>query len=145
MSILIRNIFLIYFAFFSVFFVTFYTKKTFANDDSISNLENKAQLIISSQISAFLNYDNKLRHPSQLYEAFLEGIILFILINLIHFSKYNKIGTCSCMFLIIKYVFLIDSVTVGTIISINPIAIIHSIINIALNFWTSIIYCCVST
>ena len=24
----------------------------------------------------FPNYDNKLRHPSQLYEAFLEGIIL---------------------------------------------------------------------
>ena len=59
MSILIRNIFLIYFALSSVFFVTFYTKKTFANDDNISNLENKAQLIISSQISAFLNYDTK--------------------------------------------------------------------------------------
>ena len=59
MNILIRNIFLIYFALSSVFFVTFYTKKTFANDDNISNLENKAQLIISSQISAFLNYDTK--------------------------------------------------------------------------------------
>ena len=57
----------------------------------------------------FPNYDNKLRHPSQLYEAFLEGIILFILINLIHFSKYNKIGTCSYMFLILYGCFRIIS------------------------------------
>ena len=49
----------------------------------------------------FPNYDNKLRHPSQLYEAFLEGIILFILINLIHFKKNIKVGTCSYMFLIL--------------------------------------------
>ena len=57
----------------------------------------------------FPNYDNKLRHPSQLYEAFLEGIILFILINLIHFSKNNKIGTCSYMFLILYGCFRIIS------------------------------------
>ena len=49
----------------------------------------------------FPSYDNKLRHPSQLYEAFLEGVILFILINLIHFNKKNKVGTCSFMFLIL--------------------------------------------
>ena len=42
----------------------------------------------------FPNYDDKLRHPSQLYEAFLEGIILFIL------NKNYKVGTCSIMFLI---------------------------------------------
>tara|TARA_Y100001970_G_C14195259_1_gene837680 strand:+ start:999 stop:1766 length:768 start_codon:yes stop_codon:yes gene_type:complete len=40
------------------------------------------------------------RHPSQLYEALLEGIILFALINLIYFKKNYKIGTCSYMFLI---------------------------------------------
>ena len=49
----------------------------------------------------FPSYDDKLRHPSQLYEAFLEGVILFILINLIHFNKKNKVGTCSFMFLIL--------------------------------------------
>ena len=49
----------------------------------------------------FANYDDKLRHPSQLYEAFLEGIILFILMNLIFFNKNYKVGKCSAMFLII--------------------------------------------
>ena len=49
----------------------------------------------------FPNYDDKLRHPSQLYEAFLEGIILFILMNLIFFNKNYKVGKCSVMFLII--------------------------------------------
>ena len=48
----------------------------------------------------FPDYDDKLRHPSQLYEAFLEGIILFILMNLIYFNKKYKVGNCSIMFLI---------------------------------------------
>ena len=57
----------------------------------------------------FPNYDNKLRHPSQLYEALLEGVILFILMNLIFFSKNCKIGTCSVMFLILYGFFRIIS------------------------------------
>ena len=57
----------------------------------------------------FLNYDDKLRHPSQLYEAFLEGIILFILMNLIFFRKNYKVGTCSYMFLIFYGCFRIAS------------------------------------
>ena len=57
----------------------------------------------------FPNYDNKLRHPSQLYEAFLEGIILFILMNLIFFNKNYKIGTCSFIFLILYGCFRITS------------------------------------
>ena len=44
--------------------------------------------------------DNIPRHPSQLYEALLEGIVLFILMNLIYFKKNYKVGTCSYMFLI---------------------------------------------
>ena len=44
--------------------------------------------------------DNFPRHPSQLYEALLEGILLFILMNLIYFRKNYKIGECSFMFLI---------------------------------------------
>ena len=55
----------------------------------------------------FLNYDDKLRHPSQLYEAFLEGVILFILMNLIFFNKNFKVGTCSIMFLILYGLFRI--------------------------------------
>ncbi len=48
----------------------------------------------------FPNFDNNLRHPSQLYEAFLEGIILFIIMNIFFFRKKNNVGTCSYMFLI---------------------------------------------
>ena len=57
----------------------------------------------------FPSYDDNLRHPSQLYEAFLEGVILFILMNLIHFNKNNKVGTCSFMFLILYGCFRIIS------------------------------------
>ena len=57
----------------------------------------------------FPNYDDKLRHPSQLYEAFLEGIVLFVLMNLIFFNKNNKVGTCSIMFLILYGCFRITS------------------------------------
>ncbi len=44
--------------------------------------------------------DNMPRHPSQLYEAFLEGVVLFGLMNIIIFKNNYKIGTCSYMFLI---------------------------------------------
>ena len=57
----------------------------------------------------FLNFDNNLRHPSQLYEAILEGAVLFLLMNLIFFKKNNKIGTCSYMFLILYGSFRIIS------------------------------------
>ena len=40
------------------------------------------------------------RHPSQLYEAFLEGLVLFIILNLTIFKTKYKVGTCSCLFLI---------------------------------------------
>ena len=48
----------------------------------------------------FPKFDNFLRHPSQLYEAFLEGLVLFIIMNLTIFKKNYKIGNCSYMFLI---------------------------------------------
>ena len=48
----------------------------------------------------FPNIDNFTRHPSQLYEALLEGIILFILMNWIYLRSSYKTGTCSFMFLI---------------------------------------------
>ena len=44
--------------------------------------------------------DSLPRHPSQLYEAILEGLVLFLLLNLIFFKKNYKIGTCSYIFLI---------------------------------------------
>ena len=49
------------------------------------------------------------RHPAQLYEAFLEGVILFIILNLLIFRANYKTGTCSGIFLIFYGVFRIFS------------------------------------
>ena len=35
----------------------------------------------------FIKVDNISRHPSQIYEAILEGVVLFILINFLAFKK----------------------------------------------------------
>ncbi len=53
--------------------------------------------------------DNNARHPSQLYEAFLEGVVLFIIMNLVLFRKNYKTGTCSYIFLIFYGIFRIFS------------------------------------
>ena len=54
----------------------------------------------------FEKVDSVSRHPSQLYEAFFEGIILFILLNFIY-KKYinHKPGVLSALFLIFYSVF----------------------------------------
>jgi len=57
----------------------------------------------------FPNIDSNVRHPSQLYEAFLEGIILFAIMNLILFRDKYKTGTCSYVFLIFYGIFRIFS------------------------------------
>ena len=73
------------------------------------------------------------RHPSQLYEAFLEGIVLFLLLNIIIFKKKYKVGFNSSLFLIFYGVFritieifrepdsqigyLFDYLSMGTILS----------------------------
>ena len=54
----------------------------------------------------FVKVDNLTRHPSQLYEAVLEGIILFLI--LLHFRKkkfLSKPGTISGLFLIFYSIF----------------------------------------
>jgi len=50
----------------------------------------------------FPKIGNETRHPSQIYEALLEGIILFIIINFIAIQKklILKTGYVSCLFLI---------------------------------------------
>ena len=54
----------------------------------------------------FPNVDNVPRHPSQLYEALLEGVVLFsILIFVTFFSKQVRIGICSSLFLIFYGIF----------------------------------------
>ena len=47
------------------------------------------------------------RHPSQLYEAFLEGLVLFFILNAFILKKNYKAGTCSFLFLIFYGLFRI--------------------------------------
>ena len=49
----------------------------------------------------FPKIDGFTRHPSQLYEAILEGLLLFIILNKIIMKKNYVVGTCSYMFLIL--------------------------------------------
>ena len=57
----------------------------------------------------FPNIDLMPRHPSQLYEAVLEGLILFLVLNIIFSKKKYEIGSCSYLFLIFYGVFRIIS------------------------------------
>ena len=77
--------------------------------------------------------DDKIRHPSQLYEAFFEGVVLFIIMNLTLYKNNYKTGTCSYMFLIFYGIFrtfseffrepdsqvgyLFDLISMGTMLS----------------------------
>ena len=54
----------------------------------------------------FINVDELSRHPSQLYEAFFEGILLFLILN--YFFKKNYLlnpGLISSFFLIFYSIF----------------------------------------
>jgi len=55
----------------------------------------------------FPNVDNLPRHPSQLYEAFMEGIILFLILVFFTFKNKIKTGYCSSLFLIFYGLFRI--------------------------------------
>ncbi len=55
----------------------------------------------------FPTVDMLSRHPSQLYEALLEGLLLFIILNTVILKQKYKIGTCSFLFLIIYGIFRI--------------------------------------
>ena len=57
----------------------------------------------------FPTFDMLTRHPSQLYEAVLEGIVLFFILNKIIFKKIYNMGTCSYSFLIFYGIFRIIS------------------------------------
>ena len=60
--------------------------------------------------------DMSVRHASQLYEAALEGIVLFLILNTLIFRQKYKIGTCSYLFLIFYGVFRIFSEFLGNLI-----------------------------
>ena len=57
----------------------------------------------------FPKIDGFTRHPSQLYEAILEGLLLFVILNKIIMKKNYIVGTCSYMFLILYGTFRIFS------------------------------------
>ena len=75
----------------------------FINGELIGKTSNLPWSVI------FPSVDMIPRHPSQLYEAFLEGVILFIILNLLVFRANYKTGTCSGIFLIFYGVFRIFS------------------------------------
>ena len=53
----------------------------------------------------FIQIDNLNRHPSQIYEAIFEGIILFIILNLFHKKFSVKSGLISSLFIIFYSIF----------------------------------------
>tara|TARA_Y100001936_G_C16048355_1_gene656116 strand:+ start:12 stop:785 length:774 start_codon:yes stop_codon:yes gene_type:complete len=71
----------------------------FINGELIGRATNGNWGVIYPQIDAIP------RHPSQLYECFLEGIILFIILNLIYFKKKYKNGMVSFAFLFFYGIF----------------------------------------
>ena len=66
----------------------------FINGELIGKVTNVSWSVIFPAI------DMLPRHPSQLYEAFLEGIILFLILNTFISKKNYKTGSCSYLFLI---------------------------------------------
>tara|TARA_B100000575_G_scaffold255263_1_gene224941 strand:- start:359 stop:856 length:498 start_codon:yes stop_codon:yes gene_type:complete len=71
----------------------------FVNGELVGKATNGTWGVIYPQI------DDVPRHPSQLYECFLEGIILFIILNLIYFKKNYITGTVSSAFLFFYGIF----------------------------------------
>ena len=57
----------------------------------------------------FPTVDSFPRHPSQLYEAILEGALLFIILITLAFNKNIKTGICSSIFLIFYGLFRVFS------------------------------------
>ena len=58
----------------------------FINSELYGNITNVPWAV------QFIQIDNFSRHPSQLYEAILEGLVLFLIMNYIFFNKNYKIG-----------------------------------------------------
>ena len=75
----------------------------FVNGELVGKISNVSWSVI------FPNIDLAPRHPSQIYEAFLEGIVLFTILNYLIFKKNYKLGICSSLFLIYYGIFRIIS------------------------------------
>ena len=75
----------------------------FINGELIGKVTNVSWSVI------FPTVDMLPRHPSQLYEAALEGLVLFLILNILIFKKKYYLGASSCLFLIYYGVFRIIS------------------------------------
>ncbi len=75
----------------------------FINGELVGKITNVSWAVIFPAI------DDLPRHPSQLYEAALEGAVLFLILNILIFRQRYKIGTCSYLFLIYYGIFRIIS------------------------------------
>ena len=75
----------------------------FINGELVGKISNVSWSVI------FPAVDMNPRHPSQIYEAILEGLILFVILNIIINKKNYIVGTCSYLFLIFYGVFRIFS------------------------------------
>lgn len=73
------------------------------------NLELYGRVTDSNYGFIFPNVDSLPRHPSQLYEAFFEGIIIFITLTYLknHYKPAKNTGFLSAMFLILYGIFRI--------------------------------------
>ncbi len=75
----------------------------FINGELIGKVTNDSWGVVFPLIDSFP------RHPSQLYEAILEGVFLFIILNIKIFKNKYIVGTSSCLFLIYYGIFRIVS------------------------------------
>ena len=75
----------------------------FINGELVGKVTNASWGVI------FPNIDMVARHPSQIYEALLEGIVLFFILNIFILKKNYKTGSCSFLFLIFYGFFRIFS------------------------------------
>jgi len=75
----------------------------FINSELVGKVTNVSWSVI------FPLVDMLSRHPSQIYEALLEGVILFLILNIQIFKKKYVVGTSSCLFLIYYGIFRIMS------------------------------------
>lgn len=75
----------------------------FINGELVGKISNVPWSVI------FPSIDMMPRHPSQLYEALLEGLILFVILRILINKNNYMIGTCSYVFLICYGVFRVFS------------------------------------
>ena len=66
----------------------------FVNGELIGKATNASWGVIYPSI------DMLPRHPSQLYEAVLEGLVLFLILNALIYKQKYRIGSCSSVFLV---------------------------------------------